>query len=124
VSKPEVNQELPHFALFECGLSESTKGVETNFFPAHTFQDGLETVPVESAGPEHVACLRFKEKAALPVADIFQQHLGNERMNVHVTITSISFRRQSNLTLATALLPDVDHRAIGRHVLPYFESQQ
>jgi hypothetical protein len=82
LSKPEVNQELSHFALFEHGLSESTEGVEANLAPTHAFQDSLDTVPLKSAGPEHVACLRFKQKAALPIADVFPKHLGDERMNV------------------------------------------
>src|SRR5271170_4992232 len=45
-------------------------------------------------------------------------------MNVHVTITGVSFRRGSDFTLSTALLPDVNHRAIWRDVLSYFESEQ
>jgi len=69
VSKPEVNQELPHFALFERGLSESTEGVEANLAATHIFQDGLETVSIESAWPRHFSCLHFKQKAALSVAD-------------------------------------------------------
>ena len=45
-------------------------------------------------------------------------------MKVHVTITGVSFRRWSDFTLSTALLSDVNHLAIGRDVLPYFESEQ
>jgi hypothetical protein len=117
MSEPEINQELPHFAPFEHGLSESAEGVETNLAAAYPLQNGLQTVPVKSAGPEHVTSFRFKQETTLPVADVFPQHLGNERMKVYVAITS-------NFTLATALLPDVDHRTIGRYVLPCFESKQ
>jgi hypothetical protein len=124
VCHPIVNQKLPHFAFFKNGLSESTEGVEANLAATHIFQDSFETVPIESAWPEHFSCPRFKQEAALAVADEFPQHLGNERMNVHVTITGISFRRWSNFTLSTALLPDEEHRAIGKDVLPYFESKQ
>jgi hypothetical protein len=123
VSKPKVNQELPNFALFEDGLSESTECVETNFAPPHPFQNGLETISVKGAGPEHFPSLRFKQKTALPVTDVFPQHLPNTRVNVHVTITGISFRCRNDLAFATALLPDVNHRAIERDVFPYFESE-
>jgi hypothetical protein len=50
----------------------------------------------------------------LSVPDV---HLGNTDERPR-PIASISFRRRSNFTLTTALLPDVDHRAIWRDVLP------
>jgi len=83
VSKPEINQKLPRFALFEYGLSESTEGVETNLAPADIFQDSLEAVPVKSAGPEHVVLadpsIKERRKAAvLSGIEMFRQLLGNE----------------------------------------------
>jgi HxlR-like helix-turn-helix len=59
VRHPIVNQELPHITLFKDRLSESTESVEANFTATHIFQDRLESVPIESAGPEHFSSLRL-----------------------------------------------------------------
>ena len=96
----EVDQELPYFGPFEHGLSESAEGVETNLAPSHPSQNGLETVTAKIAGGEHGAPFRFKQESTLPIADILPKHRRNERMNVHVTITGISFRCRNNFTLA------------------------
>jgi hypothetical protein len=53
----------------------------------------------------------------LSVPDVFSQHLGNTDERPR-PLASISFRRRSNFTLTTALLPDVDHPTIWRDVLP------